>query len=315
MRRIELRTGKFNPCWRARRSARHCGVSKARERELLFQHQAHAFSHLVDGSLRHPVALCPLCLVAFGAGDVHGCAEHKPGVVIEHAPPRQRTRLGRSRQACLTHVSCQGSVRYESDAGRYRSDLARLRRGQEARIRGTIDGEDAFVTLRRDVDGVRPVRVPPNARVVGVPLTLPVAAQLTELKAAYLIAFSVLGYSWATSPALDAVRATIQSGDVDTFGAIPLFRASDPRPELANCVLVAENADHVAVIGDDPQWGVLLPLRQQSNAGEAGPSMSVDGYVVPWLPDGWWRQPMASPFRWDCGVTEPRWRIELDNDV
>lgn len=150
-----------------------------------------------------------------------------------------------------------------------------------------------------------------HARVVGIPLTLPMA-QLTELKAAYLIAFTVLGYSWATSSALDSIRAAVQSGDATTVGSIPLFETSDPQPELANNVLVAEEADRLAVIGDDPRWGVLLPLRQASTVVGGEPSLSMNGYAVPWLPDRWWRQLSPPAFRWDCQVTEPRWRVELE---
>lgn len=287
-------------------------MGKARDRTMAFERQAHAFAHLMEGSPPFRVAMCPLCLAPFGDADVPGCAEHAPNVVVEHAPPKQRTRLGKGRAACLTHASCQGAIGYESVAGRYRSDLDRLRRGQEATIRGRIDGADRFVTLIRDADGVRPIGVAANARVVGIPLTLPLAAQLTELKAAYLIAFTVLGYSWATSPALDSVRAAIQSGDATTVGSIPLFKSSDPQPKLANNVLVAEEADRIAVIGDDPRWGVLLPLRHASTAVGAEPSLSMNGYAVPWLPDRWWRRSNPPAFRWDCQVTEPRWRVELE---
>jgi hypothetical protein len=282
------------------------------DRERLFERQAHAFAHLLDVEPSFPVALCPLCLGPFGSGDVHGCAEHQPNVAIEHSPPRQRTRFGAPRGACLTHVSCQGSITYESAAGRYRSDLDRLRRGEESVLQGLIDGRDALVRLQVQGGVVQPVRVPAGTTVVGVPLTLPVAAQLTELKAAYLIAFTVLGYTWAASPALDEVRAAIQSGDASALGSIPLFKTSDPIAELANTVLVSDGADRLAVVGDDPNWGVLLPLRAPFTVGSSDRSLFMQADAIPWLPDNWWRRSDASAFQWDCRNAAPRWRIDLE---
>lgn len=224
--------------------------------------------------------------------------------------------MGRHRGSCLTHIDCQGAIRYESDAGRYRSDLDRLRRGEEASVRGMIDGRDAVIVLRREKGVVRPVRVPLGASVVGVPLTLPLAAQLTELKAAYLIAFATLGYTWAADPALDLVRVAIQSGDVGALGSIPLFRTSKPNPELANLVLVDEAADRMAVIGDDPNWGVLLPIREPFRIGSSEHSLSLrDADAVPWLADSWWRRPDAPAFQWDCRKADPRWRIDFEMTV
>jgi hypothetical protein len=287
-------------------------MGRSTDRERLFRRQAHAFAHLLEAAPRYPVALCPLCLGPFGQGDVYGCAEHQPTATIEHAPPQQRTRFGAPRGACLTHLSCQGSIPYESDAGRYRSDLDRLRRGEEAVLRGRIDGRDAFVALRRQGGVVQPVRVPPGTTVIGVPLTLPVAAQLTELKAAYLIAFTVLGYTWAASPALDPVRAAIQSGGDSALGSIPLFKTSDPVRELANTVLVSETSDRLAVIGDDPNWGILLPLHAPFTIESSDHSLSMEAEAVPWLADNWWRQSDALAFRWDCRDPTPRWRLEFE---
>jgi hypothetical protein len=138
------------------------------------------------------------------------------------------------------------------------------------------------------------------------------AAQLTELKAAYLIAFTVLGYTWAADSALDPVRVVIQGGDASALGSIPLFKTSNPNRKLANTVLVSEASDRLAVIGDDPNWGVLLPLRVPFTIGSSARSQSMQADAVPWLPGNWWRQPDAPAFRWDCREAAPRWRIELE---
>ena len=83
---------------------------------------------------------------------------------------------------------------------------------------------------------------------------------LADLKSAYLIAFAVLGYSWATSPRLAPLRATFTV-------AVPLARR---RPETCGLVTdpsagrmvreVSAPVPMVLVVAPESELVIALPL-------------------------------------------------------
>ena len=225
----------------------------------MFKRQAHAFAHLLEALSPFEVALCPLCCGLFGEEHLVNTDGNSSEVTIEQAPPKLRTRLGRPRAVCLTHRDCNNANSYEARAGDHRKQLHRLARGKPARLPGLVDGRETLIPLVRDPRGVRPANPSWWNRDIRLSLLLPIDAQLAELKAAYLIAFAALGYSWATDAALDSVRTVLKTGDPASIGQIPLFVTRDPDPGMANLVLVSDDRQIVAVVGDDPHFGVLLP--------------------------------------------------------
>jgi hypothetical protein len=284
------------------------------DRIRLFKRQAHAYSHLVVGetSVVGRVAACPLCLGVFGDGDVLAGSV----VGVEHAPPRQRTRLGRQRSVCLTHRDCNTENAYEARSGRYRAEIDRLRSGEPAILRGRVDGLERWVTLIRRPGALHLVSPASFSQSLELPAALPIDAQLTELKAAYIIAFTVLGYTWAASPAVDPVRAVIRTGAVGQHdGIVPLCVIRDPEPDMNNTVIVSDAFDSVVVVGDDPRWGVLLPGLKTAPRRNAAESLSIGGPGRPWLSDRWWRDSDAPCFVWDCDPemvsVRPKFLIEL----
>lgn len=145
---------------------------------------------------------------------------------------------------------------------------------------------------------------------------LPFDAQLTELKAAYLIAFVVLGYSWASSAALDQIRKVIQTGDITAIRHIPLFVMNNPDPEMANTVMVSDDSNLVVVIGENAMFGALLPSATNDHwVSERGAVVRVGGVAQPWPENEWWLKPdlRSTTFRSDCDVTRPMWRVQFDD--
>ncbi len=100
----------------------------------------------------------------------------------------------------------------------------------------------------------------PGTHRVGLRVDRSPDTRLTELRAAYLIAFVALGNRWALSPALDEIRDAIRAGDVSAGGRVRTFVVNTPSVELANSILVDDEADIIAVVGDDPRYGLVLPL-------------------------------------------------------
>ena len=290
-------------------------MNQTSERRLAFKRHAHAFGHLLESPAPCDVALCPLCLGPFGEDQIVSVSGQPPEVTIEHAPPRQRTRVGLPRAACLAHRRCNNANGYEARSGRYRHELIRLARGEEARLHGLIDGQESLVHLIRDANGLRPIDPASWGKDIRIPVSLPLDAQLTELKAAYLVAFVALGYSWATTEALDQVRSVIRSGDISALGQAPLFVVREPDPEMANSVIVSEESQAVLVIGDDPRFGAMLPLAESRPIPAYGSSTMCIGEGVPWLAHRWWLKADALAFRWDCAVARPMWRVEADELV
>jgi len=167
-----------------------------------------------------------------------------------------------------------------------------------------------YGTFIRDDAGFRPTGETANAKSIQISMMLSPDAQLTELKAAYLIAFTVLGYSWACRPQLDPIRQAIQTGDLSGLGDVPTFLTQELNLGYANTVIAEQTSSFVAVIGDNPRLGVMLPNTEGLSAGGATTQFTHSGLGYPWLSDGWWWRSDEDAFRWDGVTSRSQWRVD-----
>jgi hypothetical protein len=104
-----------------------------------------------------------------------------------------------------------------------------------------------------------------------------VPVSLTDLKSAYLIAFTLLGYSWATSRRLDPVRQALQTRvlppEADAFATCGLFGREHERTVFEVCapfsaiVVVGPHADVVVVFPTDTTIGSVRTMSELMQGG------------------------------------------------
>lgn len=167
-------------------------------------------------------------------------------MTVEHAPQRSgQSRLGPAAVAVLTCQRCNNT----SGAG-FESDAAAL----------LADGEPEEFT-REELAELARQRADVE-RIVGLSLiATPLPFLLTDLKAAYIIAFAVLGYRWALGPELRGVRAAIAAGREPAAREATVIRVrdGDPMPGRGVVLEVAEPAPCVIVTAATG-YGVMLPV-------------------------------------------------------
>lgn len=98
---------------------------------------------------------------------------------------------------------------------------------------------------------------------------------LRELKSAYLIGFTSLGYSWALAPELDAVRSALLNCSLRSLGPHVVSQLASARQELAGTVITSADSWRIAVIGEDGRTMVSVP-----GGGEANSALTVNGDLV-----------------------------------
>lgn len=211
--------------------------------------QAHAFDNYLLGACggRFPISdartdmRCPICLRWLPRSDFN----------LEHAPQRaHQSRLGPPWLLVSTCERCNsvdaGSTFESAAATVIEADRA-LGNDPVCRVHGTAHGDRRFDTGW--MSSHEPVT-------------------LADLKSAYLIAFAVLGYSWATARRLDPLRAAFASD-----------RPASPADALVTCGLVTP------ALCDTNAWchksGLPSSIRlSHFLAADAG-SMSAGGTMTP----------------------------------
>ncbi len=166
-------------------------------REELHRFQGHALTHAlgrcaggiadrIEAQKILPKLPCPICLGSFPLDTLDE----------DHAPQRAgQSYLGPAQAVVLT---CRRDNQF---AG-----------GKFEKTAAVVSG----VLEELSEDGVCPIHSP-SGRHDGQSISVEQrrAVQLTDLRAAYLIAFATLGYRWAASPRLGNVREAIRKGKLD----------------------------------------------------------------------------------------------------
>lgn len=109
----------------------------------------------------------------------------------------------------------------------------------------------------------------------------PLPFLLTDLKAAYIIAFAVLGYRWSLAPELRGVRAAIAAGREPAEREATVIRVKDGDPMPGRGV-VLEVADPAPCVSSSPPatgYGVMLPVPGAYSHVYSGGSVAVPGDV------------------------------------
>lgn len=280
--------------------APHSGADP--RRLFLIQRRAcdSAFQH--DGSFN--VVLCPVCMRGIGPPKYapetwFGPTSTAPLFSVEHAPPKQSNVLGAGRECCVTCRPCNNGSAFEQQTARNREQLQVVASSGMGKLRWLVDGESRPLRTRLNEYGVEDVVPPPFEHHLVLDIRLQPFEDLTNLKAGFVIAFSVLGYRWATSPALDAVRSAISAGDRGPVGRPSTVTLNAGSEDAANHVLISEDTNQVLVVGNSGRRGVVLPLSPELPPSESFATFA--GFGLPWLPDRWWHQSELAfePFIWD----------------
>jgi hypothetical protein len=257
--------------------------------------QAHAFDHYLHGGCggRFPIddarpdMRCPMCLRWLPRSEFS----------LEHAPQwANQSRLGPPWLVVSTCSPCNSGVA----GATFESAAAIVKKADEAtgedpmcRVHGTSHGERVF-----------------NAGW----MTSHEPVTLADLKSAYLIAFAVLGYSWATSSRLAPLRGAIASG-----------RPAQPADALETCGLVTDASagrtvmevsaplPMVLVVSPEAELVIALPLAGTHDVtaacgAVAGQSVTSLGYPWPLMVRETERSLGATGFTkpedaWDTGLT------------
>lgn len=234
---------------------------------------------------------------------------------VEHAPQRQATLLGTARACCVLCEPCNNTSSYEQQTAAHKQRLRRLASGEISKFPWIVDGTRRQLKSQLKSHTIRLTDPPRFEHQIVPDVRLQPFENLTILKAGFVVAFSVLGYRWATSPALDSVRSAIREGDPTHVGATSLVSIHDGHEEGANQLIYSEESNQVLVVGDSGRWGVVLPLSP-----ELPTSQNLDGFsgwALPWLPDQWWakRELVVEPFIWDYHrpefLQEHYWQLEI----
>lgn len=218
-------------------------ISRRRD---VYRYQAHALRHgagLCAGGIPHPhdfaaesdTLLCPICQRWF---EFEALDE-------DHAPQKgEQSSLGGDRVVVITcredNTGAGGT--YEAEAHRLRSAL------------GAIEPEFCPVHEQTLVTESGLYVVTDGA-----------AFKLTDVRAAFLLAFATLGYRWALSPRLDRIRNALRTGELSHIATdFQLICTHDT--EILDPHQVYEILDPVpCVLVTGAVAGVILPCHRSPN--------------------------------------------------
>ncbi len=239
-------------------------VSERKQAPLV---EAHAFDHYLRGPCggRFPLGdnartdmRCPMCLRWLPRADFS----------LEHAPQwAHQSRLGPPWLLVSTCKPCNSAAgsTFESVAASVTEEDRAIGNDPLCRVHGTAHGGQTF-----------------NAGW----MSSHEAVSVADLKSAYLIAFAVLGYSWATSRRLDPLRTAIATG-----------RTAGSADALETCGLVAdpsagrtvwevsEPVPMILVVAPASEMVVALPVPGNSDVGAA--CHAISGCTITFLNYPW----------------------------
>lgn len=230
---------------------------------------------------------CPLCLRWLSRAEFS----------LEHAPQRGgQSRLGPSWllvSSCKQCNSGTAGTTFESAAAAVSGADSAGALDPACRVHGTIHGDRAFNVGWMETHE---------------PMTV------ADLKSAYLIAFAVLGYSWATSRRLDPVRAALKAGQLasgadalETCGLV-----TDPRSGRS-VLEVSKPIPMILVVAPASEFVIALPVPGTGDVDTA--CDAIQGGTVSYVAHPWplmvrdTQRALASPnFQkpedaWDAGMT------------